>query len=71
MSKTIKKDFFASLASGLGGAARRAAMMLLVAVLTMSAQTAWADSTFCGGNEGYSGEGRARDNSIWGDDWND
>ena len=40
MSKTIKKDFFAPLASGLG-ATRRAAMLLLVLLLTM-AQTAWA-----------------------------
>lgn len=39
MSKTIKKDFFAPLASGLG-AMRRAAMMLLVMMLTT--MTAWA-----------------------------
>ncbi|MBO5641345.1 MAG: hypothetical protein J5900_02805 [Prevotella sp.] len=38
---SIKKDFFAPLASGLG-ATRRAAMLLLVMLLTM-AQTAWAD----------------------------
>ncbi|MBR4268594.1 MAG: hypothetical protein IKQ47_02265 [Prevotella sp.] len=40
MSKTIKKDFFAPLFKGLG-ATRRAAMLLLVMMLTM-AQTAWA-----------------------------
>ena len=40
MRKTIKKDFFAPLASGLG-ATRRAAMLLLVMMLTM-AQTTWA-----------------------------
>ena len=40
MRKTIKKDFFAPLASGLG-ATRRAAMLLLVMMLTM-VQTAWA-----------------------------
>ena len=53
MSKTIKKDFFAPLASGLG-AMRRAAMMLLVIMLTMTAQTAWAiDVTYIdeNGNE--------------------
>ena len=39
---SIKKDFFAPWASGLG-ATRRAAMLLLVMMLTM-AQTAWADN---------------------------
>ena len=39
----IKKDFFAPLASGLG-ATRRAAMLLLVMLLTM-AQTTWAGTT--------------------------
>ena len=38
---SIKKNFFAPLASGLGGAVRRAAMMLLVMLLTTA--TAWAD----------------------------
>ena len=43
MRKTIKKNFFVPLASGLG-ATRRAAMLLLVMMLTM-AQTAWAGTT--------------------------
>ena len=38
---SIKKDFFAPLALGLG-ATRRAAVLLLVMMLTMTAQTAWA-----------------------------
>ena len=50
----IKKDFFAPLASGLG-ATRRAAMLLLVMMLTMTAQTAWADdSGNCGTDVNYS-----------------
>ena len=40
---SIKKDIFAPLASGLG-ATRRAAMLLLVMMLTMTAQTAWAET---------------------------
>ena len=43
MSKTIKKDFFAPLASGLG-AMRRAAVLLLVMMLTT--MTAWAQNPF-------------------------
>ena len=43
----IKKNFFAPLASGLG-ATRRAAMLLLVMMLT--ATTAWAQSGSCGDN---------------------
>ena len=46
MRKTIKKNFFAPLASGLG-ATRRAAMLLLVMMLTM-AQTAMAAITGSG-----------------------
>ena len=40
MNKTIHKFFFAPSATGLGGAVRRAAMMLLVMLLTTV--TAWA-----------------------------
>ena len=43
----IKKNFFAPLASGLG-ATRRAAMLLLVMMLTTA--TAWAQSGSCGDN---------------------
>ena len=43
---SIKKNFFAPLSKGLG-ATRRAAMLLLVMLLTM-AQTAWAQSGSCG-----------------------
>ena len=41
MSKTIKKNFFAPFAPGLG-ATRRAAMLLLVMMLTTA--TAWAET---------------------------
>ena len=44
---SIKKDFFAPLASGLG-ATRRAAILLLVMMLTTA--TAWAQSGSCGDN---------------------
>ena len=47
MSKTIKKDFFAPLFKGLG-ATRRAAMLQLVMMLTMTAQTAWAQDAIDG-----------------------
>ena len=40
------KDFLAPKATGLGGAVRRAAMMLL---LTLTTATVWAESTFGGG----------------------
>ena len=49
MSKTIKKNFFAPLASG-PGAMRRAAMMLLVMMLTT--MTAWAQDPFIEYQEG-------------------
>ena len=47
MRKTIKKNIFAPLASGLG-ATRRAAVLLLVMMLTMTAQTAWAQDAISG-----------------------
>ena len=47
---SIKKDFFAPLATGLG-AMRRAAMTLLLALLTTV--TAWATDKTLSGNESY------------------
>ena len=50
MRKTIKKDFFAPWSKGLG-ATRRAAMLLLVMMLTTA--TAWATDKTLSGSESY------------------
>ena len=51
----IKKNFFAPLALGLG-ATRRAAILLLVMMLTMTMQTAWATDKKLSGSESYTAQ---------------
>ena len=50
-----KKNFFVPLAKGLG-ATRRAAILLLVMMLTMTMQTAWATDKTLSGSESYTAQ---------------
>ena len=61
---SIKKNFFVPLAKGLG-ATRRAAMLLLVMMLTMTAQTAWAQEPWGPPEPGQETSGSCGYNLTW------